>query len=215
MYVHTYTPVSAFCQCIQILIQFDAMWFDSFRFIFGVQFVSFFFVANRRVAQILRYTYTHCKLSCIRIFYGLLLENMNFSRIFNAMKFTWTRTLRFSFRLITFVSDIESPWWKSRTVGTKQLFYRFARHPNWIASLPDTFKYGLWFYNVLLKCFFCNKTTTSAKPNNKTKKKKEIVSHLNETKTKWIRYRKVGIILPNSHRLETVGATIRGKHDAI
>lgn len=76
-------------------------------------------------------------------------------------------------------------------MGTKQLFYRFARHPNWIASLPDTFKYGLWFYNVLslqkqtdqLAPIFNQKIAhTQQKICNKTKRKKiEESSHLYET----------------------------------
>lgn len=93
-------------------------------------------------------------------------KKSEFSRIFNAIKFTWTRMLRFSFRLIPFGCDIESPRWKSRTVGTKQLFYRFARHPNWIASLPDTFKYALWFYNVPLQCILHARAHTRTQTSN-------------------------------------------------
>lgn len=132
---------SLFCRCIQIVIRFDAMRFDSIH-------IRWFFWQSQTRTDIMIHTYTVPYLR----FYALLLENMSFSRMF-AIKFTWTRTLRFSFRLMAFVSDIDSPWWKSRTVGTKQLFYRFARHPNWIASLPDIFKYGLWFYNVLFRMF--------------------------------------------------------------
>lgn len=124
---------------------------------------------------------------------------VNFSRIFNAMKFTWTRMLRFSFRLMPFVSDIESPLWKSRTVGTKQLFYRFARHPNWIASLPDTFKYGLWFYNVLLECILhTHEHRTSAKQ--EFEQKKIQITFECETKSEWIRYRKISIILCTTNK---------------